>query len=138
MARAAQGRAGQGRAGQDGADGRGVNVSGVMYQIIVALIFNAMDFLTGLIGAAKTKVIQSSKLRDGLFKKVGFVLCYVLAFLIDTQGSVIGFEIGVKLVPIIVLYACTTEIVSIIENICIINPDFMPDKLKELFHMKGE
>lgn len=107
---------------------------------MIALIFNALDMLTGIISAIKKKDLQSSKLRDGLFKKVGFMLCYVLALLVDTQGGAIGFELGVKIVPIIVLYACTTEIVSIIENICIINPDFVPDKLKELFHMnvKGE
>lgn len=108
---------------------------GELYPVLIALIFNALDIVTGLISAGKTKSIQSSKLRDGLFKKIGFVFCYALAYLLDVYGGVIGFQIGVSLLPIIVLYVCGTEVVSIIENICIINPDLVPEKMKELFHI---
>lgn len=112
------------------------------YPIIIALVFNALDLITGIITAVKDKDIQSSKLRDGLFKKVGFMLCYFVAWLVDTQGSSIGFQFGVSILPIIILYVCTTELVSILENICKINPDILPEKLMELFHItentKGE
>ena len=108
------------------------------YPIIVALIFNSLDIISGLIAGIKNKDIQSSKLRDGLFKKVGFILCYVMAWLVDTQGELIGFQISVKILPIIILYVCTTELVSILENICKINPDLLPSKLMELFHIKKE
>lgn len=105
--------------------------------IIVALVFNALDLITGIITAIKNKDIQSSKLRDGLFKKVGFMLCYFVAWLVDTQGELIGFQFGVSILPIIILYVCTTELVSILENICKINPDILPEKLMDLFHIKG-
>lgn len=112
------------------------------YPIIIALIFNALDLITGIITAVKNKDIQSAKLRDGLFKKVGFMLCYFVAWLVDTQGKVIGFQFGVPILPIIILYVCTTELVSILENICKINQDILPEKLMELFHItstkKGE
>ena len=112
------------------------------YPIIVALVFNALDLITGIITAVKNKEIQSAKLRDGLFKKIGFMLCYFVAWLVDTQGIRIGFQFGVSILPIIILYVCTTELVSIIENICKINNDILPEKLMELFHIedtkKGE
>lgn len=104
----------------------------------VALIFNAIDIVSGIIAGIKNKNIQSSKLRDGLFKKVGFIFCYILAWLVDTQGSLIGFQISVQILPIIILYVCTTELVSIIENICKINPDLLPDKLMSLFNIQKE
>ena len=85
--------------------------------------------------AVKSKDIQSSKLRDGLFKKVGFIFCYFVAWLVDTQGHVIGFRLGVTILPIIILYVCTTELVSILENISKINSDILPEKLMELFHI---
>lgn len=107
------------------------------YPIIVALVFNALDLVTGIITAVKNKDIQSSKLRDGLFKKVGFVLCYFVAWLIDTQGELIGFQLGTSILPIIILYVCTTELVSILENISKINPDILPEKLMELFHISN-
>lgn len=105
------------------------------YPIIVALVFNALDLVTGIITAIKNKDIQSSKLRDGLFKKVGFVLCYFVAWLVDTQGSLIGFHLGTNILPIIITYVCATELVSIIENISRINSDILPEKLMELFHI---
>ena len=105
------------------------------YPIIIALIFNGLDLVTGIISAIKDKDIQSAKLRDGLFKKVGFMLCYFVAWLVDTEGELIGFKFGVEILPIIILYVCTTELVSILENISKINPGILPEKLMELFHI---
>ena len=105
------------------------------YPIIIALVFNALDITTCIINAVKNKDIQSSKLRDGLFKKVGFILCYFAAWLVDNEGTLIGFQLGTPILPIIILYVCTTELVSILENICNINPDILPEKLMELFNI---
>lgn len=112
---------------------------GNMEAIIVALSLNLFDLVSGFIGAIKNKDIKSSKLRDGMFKKVGFIFCYVLAHILDSEGNVIGFSVGVKLLPIIITYVCITEVVSILENISKINSDLMPETLKDLFHInKGE
>lgn len=104
--------------------------------ILVALMFNGMDFLTGFVGAVKNKTLQSSRMRDGLFKKVGFVFCYVLAIMMDKEGSLIGLQLPFQITPVVICYVVTTEIISIIENICQINPDLVPEKLKELFNIK--
>lgn len=106
-----------------------------LHTIIIALIFNALDLVTGFFTALKAKDIQSSKLRDGMFKKFGFILCYFVAWLVDTEGQAIGFQFGVNILPVVILYACTTELVSILENISKINPDLLPDKLMEMFHI---
>ena len=108
------------------------------HSIVVALVFNGFDLLTGVIGACKNKDIQSSKLRDGLFKKIGFILCYFIAWLVDIEGSTIGFNLGIDILPIIILYVCSTELVSIIENISKINNELLSEKLLELFHIKRE
>lgn len=50
-----------------------------MFSIIIALIFNAIDYVTGLIGAIKEKTVNSTKLRDGLFKRL--VSFYVIFWL---------------------------------------------------------
>ena len=52
--------------------------------ILVALVFNGLDLITGIVGAIRDgEQIKSSKLRDGLFKKVGFVFCYALGVFVD-------------------------------------------------------
>lgn len=91
-----------------------------------------------MISACKNKNIQSSKLRDGLFKKIGFILCYFIAWLVDIEGATIGFNLGIDILPIIILYVCSTELVSILENISKINNELLPEKLLELFHIKRE
>ena len=112
---------------------------GSMEAILVALSLNLFDLISGFVGAIKNKDIKSSKLRDGMFKKVGFIFCYILAYIIDSEGNIIGFSIGVKLLPVIITYVCVTEVVSILENISKINSDLLPETLRTLFHInKGE
>lgn len=106
--------------------------------IIVALIFNGLDLLTGIISAIRLQELKSSRLRDGLFKKVGFILCYFLAWLMDNYGGIAGFKLPVSILPVIILYVCTTELVSILENITKINPDILPDKLMQMFHVNHQ
>lgn len=106
--------------------------------ILVALVFNGLDLVTGIVGAIRDgEQIKSSKLRDGLFKKVGFVFCYALGVLINYAESYLTLPFGVDLVPVICTYAIITEVVSIIENISKINPDMLPDKLKQLIGYNG-
>ena len=109
-----------------------------LYPVFIALIFNLIDILSGLVSAIKNKDIKSSKLRDGLFKKVGFIFCYFIGWLVDTQGEKVGFYFTVDILPIIILYICTTELVSIIENICKINTDIFPEKFLEIFNLNKE
>lgn len=105
--------------------------------ILVALFFNGLDLITGFVGAIRNgEQIKSSKLRDGLFKKVGFVFCYVLGVLINYAESLFTLPYGVDLVLVICTYAVITEVVSIIENISKINSDILPDKLKALIGYK--
>lgn len=106
--------------------------------ILVALVFNGLDLITGIVGAIKYgEQIKSSKLRDGLFKKVGFVFCYALGVLINYAENFLTLPFGVDLVPVICIYVIITEVVSIIENISKINSDILPEKLKELIGYNG-
>lgn len=108
-----------------------------MHSIGVALLFNLTDLVTGLIAAVKAKELQSSKLRDGIFKKIGFLICYFLALMIDTYGSEVGFALEVKILPIVLGFVCLTEVISIIENISKIT-DILPEKLLSIFHISKE
>lgn len=107
-----------------------------MDMVMVALAFNFLDFVTGLIYGFKAKRINSTKLRDGLFKKIGFILCYIMAYVVDNYCAVIGFQLGFKCMPVLIGYVVLTEIVSITENICKINPDLSVSKLLEIFNIK--
>ena len=105
-----------------------------MHGIAVALVFNATDLVTGIISAIKGHDLQSSKLRDGIFKKVGFLICYFLALMIDLYGSEVGFHLNVELLPVVLCFVCLTETISVIENLAKIT-DIVPEKLLSLFHI---
>lgn len=113
-----------------------------MYMLyVVTFSFIILDFLTGFIGAVKNKEVSSTVLREGLYHKGGFILLVVLATLLEyTQGYF--FE---DIIPVIVpccVYIVVTETTSILENVCKLNPEIMPEKLQEIFgqftnHDKG-
>lgn len=104
-----------------------------MWHIIIALIFNALDCITGIIaGYKRDGKITSTKLRTGLFKKCGFVLCYALGALLNFAQQKIELEINVNVLPAICLYVIFTEIISIIENISTLNDKILPNKIKKL------
>lgn len=108
-----------------------------MKSVAIALLYNALDLVTGVVVAVKNKNVQSAKLRDGLFKKVGFIICYFMAWVIDNYSIEIGFSIGVSILPIMVAYTVLTEMVSIIENVSKLNSNLLPDKLLEIFQLTG-
>lgn len=95
--------------------------------------FILMDMLTGLIKAFKEKSYTSSVMREGLFHKCGSVLCIVLGFLVDYAQSFIDLGVNLPVAITVCGYIILMEIGSIIENVCIINPEIAPDKLKSYF-----
>ena len=110
----------------------------MVYQVGIALFFHLIDFITGFIKALKLKQVSSSKMRDGMFKKVGFILCYIIAIVIDRYGYLVGFSLNFSILPVIVAYAVCTELISILENISKINPDLKINKLKDMFQVKED
>lgn len=109
-----------------------------LHLVLFALFFHATDLVTGIVYACKRHEVCSSKLRNGLFKKCGFLFCYLIAYAIDSYGYLIGFNVGVNLLKGVVSFAVLTELVSIIENICKINPDLKTKKLLQIFNVAHE
>lgn len=99
----------------------------------ITFAFIVLDFATGITKAFATKTFTSTKMREGLFHKVGLILCMILGFLVDYAQGYVDLGLAVPVAAAVCVYICLMEITSIIENICKINPDIMPDKLAALF-----
>lgn len=100
---------------------------------IVTAAFILLDMITGLVKAFKEKAYTSSVMREGLFHKCGSILCVVLGAAVDYAQTIMDLGFAIPVAVSVCVYICTMEIGSIIENVCIINPNFMPEKLKEYF-----
>lgn len=86
--------------------------------ILFVLGFSLIDIITGILSALKNKNLKSGSLRDGIFKKFGYLLLMVMCFLIDEGGQYVGLTLSVELLPIVVIYLVITEVTSILENLC--------------------
>lgn len=101
------------------------------YAIVAAFI--ALDFVTGLVKAVATGTFQSAKMRTGLWHKTSLVLVIILGLLVDYAQIYMDLGVNIPVAGAVCAYISLMEISSVLENVCKINPDLMPDKLVELF-----
>lgn len=106
--------------------------------IWITASFVVLDVVSGVMKAAKAGELSSSKMREGLWHKSGYVLIVCLAVLIEvgSQHVNIGFEM-----PLIIpacLYIIGSEVMSIYENAKVINPDLNDSKLSQYFEKKEQ
>ena len=106
---------------------------------VVTGLFILLDIFTGMWNAIKQKNFESSAMREGLFHKSGSVICVVFGVLIDYAQAMVDLGVQVPVSTMFCVYIISMEIVSIIENICNINPEIAPEDLKQYFKkLKGD
>lgn len=108
---------------------------------VICGVFILFDFITGLLKAFKKKEYTSTVMREGLYHKIGSILVVAFGCLVDYGQQFIDIGIHLPISLTVCAYIIIMEIGSIIENICLINPKIMSDKLKSYFKKltdKGE
>lgn len=100
---------------------------------LITGLFVLLDMVTGLIKAFKEKKYTSSIMREGLFHKAGSVLIVCFGVLVDYAQSYLELGVTVPVAMAMCTYIILMEIGSIIENVCIINPQILPEKIKAYF-----
>lgn len=109
-----------------------------MVIIIIVLVFILFDILTGLIKAIYKEGLNSTYLRQGLFHKLSEILALIGSYLLEYAIKYIELGIDIPILKCVSGYIALMELISIIENLCEVNP-----KLNKLFapyleKMKGE
>ena len=108
-----------------------------MKTYIIVGCFILGDIITGLLFAAYKGNINSTKLRQGLFHKLAEIIAVVLSVFLEYACDYVHLGIELPVFNIVSVYICIMEFVSILENLCGINPQlsklFKPylEKLKE-------
>ncbi len=100
----------------------------------IALIFvmMAFDIITGFGGAMKKGVVESGKMREGLWHKAGFIGLVILAIIWEVVVLWVNFDAAAKdagiiiptfpAVSIVCAFIAIIELISIVENLCVLNP----------------
>lgn len=99
--------------------------------ITAALI--VLDLIFGFAGAIKNKDVQSEKLRKGLWHKAGFAGLIILAYVLQFTTRFLDLGFDVPAVDAVCVYIIVTEAVSIVENLCVLNPDITNSPLGSIF-----
>lgn len=90
---------------------------------IGALIFVAFDTISGLIKAFATNTFTSTKVKEGIFHKAALILIIIMSAAIDIlSGFISSMPFTVPLTQGCCLLIIGMECMSVLENICAINP----------------
>lgn len=100
-------------------------------------ILIGFDIITGLTKAVYKKKINSTKLRKGLFAKIGEILAICACWIFDFGLAYYNIDLNIPLYQICCVYVSFMEMLSIIENLLVLNPNLKKiftnfiDKIKE-------
>ena len=100
----------------------------------LVLCFIVMDVVTGIAQAAKNKSLDSTKMRDGLYHKIGFMLAVVLAYLCEYSMNWLDLGFDIPMVGGVCAFICLTEVVSILENIAMLTPELSENAFLSYFN----
>lgn len=93
-----------------------------MKSIIVVGGFILFDIVTGVIKGLAKEGLNSTLLRKGLFHKISELLAAIGALGLEYGVKYININVELPLLPAVASYICIMELISIIENICEVNP----------------
>ena len=89
---------------------------------IPVLCMIGCDIVIGLVKAFTTHSYESGIMREGLFHKLGELLCFIFAVVCDLTLPTLGIVLPVSITGAVAAYLVFMEIGSVIENIGVMNP----------------
>lgn len=107
--------------------------------IHLALILIVLDVVVGFSGAIKNNCVSSKVMREGLWHKLGSVFLIAVSDVID--GALLGgIDLGypAPVLAAVCLYVALMEVVSVLENITVLNPELKNNPLIGRFTGEGE
>lgn len=100
-------------------------VCSVPVEVKLALAFMVVDVLTGVLKAVKNKELNSTKAREGIYKKASFILFIAFGYLADYAMDYVNMGFSLPAAATICTLIIVTEAISVLENLGQINPDLV-------------
>lgn len=105
----------------------------MLFSFVVVAALIVLDIITGCLKAVETRTMNSSKLRMGLYYKGAFIGVIVLAVIVEWGSGFLQLGFQLPIVTPVCVYVALTEIVSVFENLCEINPELRGSKIAVIF-----
>ena len=100
-------------------------VYSVPVEVKLALAFMVIGVLTGVLKAVKNKELNSTKAREGIYKKASFILFIAFGYLADYAMDYVNIGFNLPAAATICTLIIVTEAISVLENLGQINPDMV-------------
>ena len=100
-------------------------VCSVPVEVKLALAFMVIDVFTGVLKAVKNKELNSTKAREGIYKKASFILFIAFGYLADYAMGYVNMGFNLPAAATICTLIIVTEAISVLENLGQINPDLV-------------
>lgn len=100
-------------------------VYSVPVEVKLALAFMVIDVFTGVLKAVKNKELNSTKAREGIYKKASFILFIAFGYLADYAMDYVDVGFSFPAAATICTLVIVTEAISVLENLGQINPDLV-------------
>jgi toxin secretion/phage lysis holin len=100
-------------------------VYSVPVEVKLALAFMVIDVFTGVLKAVKNKELNSTKAREGIYKKASFILFIAFGYLADYAMDYVNMGFNLPAAATICTLVIVTEAISVLENLGQINPDLV-------------
>lgn len=97
----------------------------VPVEVKLALAFMVIDVFTGVLKAVKNKELNSTKAREGIYKKASFILFIAFGYLADYAMNYVNMGFSFPAAATICTLVIVTEAISVLENLGQINPDLV-------------
>lgn len=101
--------------------------------VIIVAIMILLDIVFGLAGGIKRREVESGKLREGLWHKSGFIGLIAFSYVLEYASQIADIGYTVPAVSAVCVYVIVTEAVSIVENLCILNPEIAKSPIGTIF-----
>ena len=101
--------------------------------VAITCAFIALDVITGVVKAVKAHEVSSTKMKDGLFHKCGFLLSMALGAACEFAMTEIDLGFTLPIMPAICGFIVLTELASILENLCQITPELSENRFMQIF-----
>lgn len=105
---------------------------------IVCGILIIMDIVCGVVAAVRNRELCSSIAREGMYNKIGEVMFLFIGIIANEILAIPPFDtlgISPNIAYLVGAYIAWEELVSILENICKINPDLPFAKILMMFNI---
>lgn len=102
---------------------------------VAVFMFIILDVASGLIKAIILGNLSSGKMREGLMHKFAYIIILVLSYMIELGQPYTGVRIDFPLITTVVAFIIMSEIMSIFENCCEMNPELRESHIAKFFDL---